>query len=70
LAYPSKLSISDVHFINVTGTSSGAEKQLVADLECSSMCYNITATGTRLAPPSGVPQYTCKNIASTSQVCA
>jgi hypothetical protein len=67
-SYPSKVSISDVHYINVTGTSSGAEKQLVADLVCSATCYNITASGTHLSPPSGAPMYTCKNIANLSAV--
>lgn len=53
---------------NVTGTSSGAEKQVVVDIECSAACQNITANGTQLAPPSGAPSYVCKNIASTAQV--
>lgn len=66
--YPSTLAISDVHYHNVTGTSSGKYKQVVVDIECSATCQNITADGTKLAPPSGAAAYTCKNIASTAQV--
>jgi hypothetical protein len=54
--------------INVTGTSSGAEKQVVVDLECSANCTDITAVGTHITPPSGSAAYVCKNISSTNQV--
>ncbi|KZO90302.1 glycoside hydrolase family 28 protein [Calocera viscosa TUFC12733] len=65
-AYPSKVTISDVHYINVTGMSSGAENATVVTLECSEPCTNFTATGTHLLPPSkfGAPQYLCANITS------
>ncbi|KAI9065287.1 glycoside hydrolase family 28 protein [Trametes sanguinea] len=66
--YPSNLSISDVHYINVHGTSSGAEGSVVVDLECSDQCQDITAKGTRISPPNGTATYICKNIASTSQL--
>lgn len=33
--FPSRLTISDVHYINVTGTASAAEKGVVVSLECS-----------------------------------
>ncbi|KZT22387.1 glycoside hydrolase family 28 protein [Neolentinus lepideus HHB14362 ss-1] len=66
--YPSTLSISDVHYYNITGTSSGKERGLVADLECSAECQDITASGTSLSPPNGTAAYTCKNIASVSQL--
>ncbi|EIN05315.1 hypothetical protein PUNSTDRAFT_146014 [Punctularia strigosozonata HHB-11173 SS5] len=66
--FPSTLSISDVHYINVTGTSSGAEKQVVVDLECSANCTDITAVGTNITPPSGSPEYVCKNIVSASDL--
>ncbi|KAF8836104.1 glycoside hydrolase family 28 protein [Paxillus ammoniavirescens] len=62
--YPSKLVISDVHYINVHGTSSGKEGDLVAELECSSECYDITATGTNLTSPKGPAVYYCQNIAN------
>ncbi|KAI0763430.1 pectin lyase-like protein [Trametes elegans] len=66
--YPSKLSISDVHYVNVTGTSSGSEGDVVVDLECSDTCEDITAEGVRIAPPNGTATYICKNIASTAQL--
>lgn len=66
--YPSNLTISDVHFINVTGTSSGAEKGMVVDLECSTQCEDITATGTHLSAPDGNTTYICVNIASESEL--
>ncbi|KAI0631224.1 pectin lyase-like protein [Trametes polyzona] len=66
--YPSNLSISDVHYINVTGTSSGREGAVVVDLECSDTCEDITARGTRLASPGGAASFVCKNIASTAQL--
>ncbi|OCH86769.1 pectin lyase-like protein [Obba rivulosa] len=66
--FPSNLTISDVHFINVTGTSSGAEGAVVVDIECSAECQDITATGTHLSPPNGTAEYVCKNVASTAEL--
>ncbi|EMD35621.1 glycoside hydrolase family 28 protein [Gelatoporia subvermispora B] len=66
--FPSNLTISDVHFINVTGTSSGANGDIVVDMECSTECQDITATGTHISPPNGTAEYVCKNIASTAEV--
>ncbi|GBE83849.1 Probable exopolygalacturonase [Sparassis crispa] len=66
--YPSNLSISDVHYINITGTSSGAEGTVVADLECSAECQDITAEGTNLTSPRGNATYICKNIASETEL--
>ncbi|KAI0676372.1 pectin lyase-like protein [Trametes maxima] len=66
--YPSNLSISDVHYINVTGTSSGKEGSVVVDLECSDICEDITAVDTHISTPKGTPEYVCKNVASTSQL--
>jgi len=60
--FPSNLSISDVHYIDITGTSSGAEGSVVVDLECSTNCTDITAKGTRISPPNGAASYICKNI--------
>ncbi|KAF9221196.1 glycoside hydrolase family 28 protein [Gyrodon lividus] len=62
--YPSELVISDVHYINVHGTSSGKEGDLVAELECSQECYGITATGTNLTSPKGPAAYYCQGIAN------
>ncbi|KAI0760371.1 pectin lyase-like protein [Fomes fomentarius] len=66
--YPSTLSISDVHYINVTGTSSGKEGRVVVDMECSATCEDITAVDTHLNSPDGSPAYVCKNIASEAQL--
>ncbi|KAI9566591.1 pectin lyase fold/virulence factor [Boletus coccyginus] len=62
--YPSTISISDVHYINVTGTSSGDKGNVVVDLECSTECYGITATGTDLTSPNGTAVYYCQNVAN------
>jgi len=66
--YPSKVTISDVHYINVTGTSSGAEGTVVVDMQCSANCTDITATGTNLRPPNGTATYICKEIVSTDKL--
>lgn len=55
--------------INVTGTSSGADGSIVADLDCSTQCTNITATGTDITPPNGTATFVCQNV-DTSQVCS
>jgi len=67
-AYPSKVSISNVHYFNVTGMSSGAENATVVTLECSEPCTNFTAAGTHLLPPAkfGAPEYLCANITNPS----
>ncbi|KAI0792449.1 pectin lyase-like protein [Abortiporus biennis] len=66
--FPSTVIISDVHFINVTGTSSGTKGGIVVDLECSANCKDITATGTNLVAPNGTAEFVCKNIASTAEL--
>ncbi|KZT03751.1 glycoside hydrolase family 28 protein [Laetiporus sulphureus 93-53] len=66
--YPSNLTISDIHYINVTGTSSGEEGNVVVDLDCSDECEDITATGTHLSAPNGTATYICVNIASVSEL--
>lgn len=66
--YPSTLSISDVHFINITGTSSGKEGDVVVDIECSAECVDITATGTSITSPKGASVYVCANIESEDQL--
>ncbi|KAF8313638.1 pectin lyase-like protein [Clavulina sp. PMI_390] len=67
-SYPSKVIISDVHYINVTGSSSGSEGKVVASLECSSPCNDITATGTSLTSPKGTAVYDCRNITSEASL--
>ncbi|RSH95621.1 hypothetical protein EHS25_000713 [Saitozyma podzolica] len=65
--FPATLQISEVHYIDVTGTASGlVANGTVATLECSAECYNITATGTHLTPKNGTAKYLCANIADES----
>jgi galacturan 1,4-alpha-galacturonidase len=65
-SYPSKVTINDAHYINVTGT--GAKSKEVVTLACSDVCQDITASGTRLVGTSGSSQYFCTNIASTGSL--
>jgi polygalacturonase len=65
-SYPSKVIISDVHYIDVTGT--GSKNKEVVSLVCSDICQDITATGTNLVGSSGNSEYFCTNIASTSSL--
>jgi galacturan 1,4-alpha-galacturonidase len=65
-SYPSKVTISDVHYINVTGT--GGKSKEVVTLVCSDVCQNITAKGTHLVGTSGSSEYFCTNIASTTSL--
>ncbi|SGY20234.1 BQ5605_C017g08542 [Microbotryum silenes-dioicae] len=68
--FPSKMTVSDVHYINVTGTSSGKYKDVVALLDCSKECTGITAIGTHLSlpTPSTPPVYNCHNVDSEKQL--
>lgn len=63
--YPSKLSINDVHYINIGGTGT---KNTVVSLVCSAICNDITATGTNLIGKSGVSEFVCENLASTTSL--
>ncbi|MCJ1313533.1 hypothetical protein MMC25_007212 [Agyrium rufum] len=65
-SYPSKVIISDVHYIDVTGT--GTKSKEVVSLVCSDVCRDITATGTYLVGTSGSSEYFCTNIASLSSL--
>lgn len=65
-SFPSKVAISDVHYVNVTGT--GSKSKEVVSMMCSDVCGNITAQGTRLVGTSGSSQYFCTNIASTADL--
>ncbi|KIM64371.1 glycoside hydrolase family 28 protein [Scleroderma citrinum Foug A] len=68
--YPSQVNISDIHFIDIIGTSSGKEGDLVADLECSAAlpCHGITATGTHLVPGTNSTMYYCKSVADVGKL--
>ncbi|KAL7414444.1 pectin lyase-like protein [Mrakia frigida] len=62
-AYPATLRISDVHYINIKGTSSGKlTNGTVVSIKCSQNCTGITAVGTDLRPPNGTATYLCSHI--------
>jgi galacturan 1,4-alpha-galacturonidase len=70
-AYPSPLLISDIHYDNFFGTSSGKRNATVFDLQCSATCQNITATNIDISPPDakyGEAEYICKNIEDLSLI--
>ncbi|KII95596.1 glycoside hydrolase family 28 protein [Plicaturopsis crispa FD-325 SS-3] len=64
--YPSNVYIQDIFFTNISGTSSGSEKSVVANLGCSpdQRCSNINVNDISLAPPSkyGNATYECQNV--------
>ncbi|OCF72151.1 hypothetical protein I204_07416 [Kwoniella mangroviensis CBS 8886] len=68
--HPSTLSISDVYFINISGSASGlVPNNTVATLECSAECVDITASGTQLSPKNGTVgsgKYLCANLQDES----
>ncbi|KZL71780.1 glycoside hydrolase family 28 protein [Colletotrichum incanum] len=64
--YPSGVRISDVHYIDITGT--GGKASEVVTMVCSDVCDNITATGTKLVGTKGSSEYICQNIASVDKL--
>ncbi|CDO72584.1 hypothetical protein BN946_scf184985.g3 [Trametes cinnabarina] len=64
--YPSNTYIQDVWFNNISGTSSGKEKAVVASLSCSpdGRCSDINVNDINVTPPSkyGTPQFSCQNV--------
>lgn len=67
--FPSDLRISDIHYDNVFGTASSAEKGVVVSLECSQPCDDITAEGTNITPPAPLKaQFVCSNITSLNEL--
>jgi galacturan 1,4-alpha-galacturonidase len=63
-AYPSKVNITNVKFLNVHGSSSGKEGRVVADLTCSpgATCSGIHLEDIRITSPKGEAQIVCDNI--------
>ncbi|GKT89524.1 glycoside hydrolase family 28 protein [Colletotrichum tofieldiae] len=64
--YPSGVRISDVHYIDITGT--GGKASEVVTMVCSDVCEDITATGTKLVGTKGSSEYICQNIASVDKL--
>jgi galacturan 1,4-alpha-galacturonidase len=63
--YPSRVNITNVNFINVHGTSSGKNGDVVADLTCSpgAKCEGIHLENINItSPKGGAPVIVCENI--------
>jgi galacturan 1,4-alpha-galacturonidase len=56
--FPSKVDLSDIHFINITGTSSGKMKNVVGSLKCSpeAECTNIELRDINLSSKSNASE--------------
>lgn len=56
--------------IDVHGTGSGKNTNIVAQMECSAECKDITAQGTNLLPPAfyTTAKYLCLNIDTPKKV--
>jgi len=54
------------HYINVHG--SGGKSSAVVWLQCSQICRDITAVGTKLLGTKGNSEYFCANIQSLSSL--
>ncbi|KAM5544937.1 hypothetical protein V8D89_001048 [Ganoderma adspersum] len=67
--YPSNTYIEDIWFTNISGTSSGKEKAVVASLSCSpdGRCSNVNVNGITVTPPSkyGDASFECANVELT-----
>jgi len=65
-AAPSRVGLSTITVRNITGTSSGAEKSVVANLKCSpgATCDDITVDGFNVVPPTKFlpPTTVCTNL--------
>ncbi|TCD69408.1 hypothetical protein EIP91_007755 [Steccherinum ochraceum] len=64
--FPSNTFIQDVWFDDISGTSSGKEKAVVASLSCSpdGRCSNVNVNDLDIAPPSkyGAASFSCQNV--------
>ncbi|THZ10982.1 glycoside hydrolase family 28 protein [Aureobasidium pullulans] len=63
-AYPSNVNITNIKFINFTGSSSGKDGRVVADLTCSpgATCSEILLEDINLTSPNGTAEIVCNNI--------
>ncbi|KAI1320146.1 polygalacturonase [Xylariaceae sp. FL0255] len=61
--YPSNMTISDIYFIDIYGTTSTANEPDVGTLVCSSpeQCFNIYARNVSVVSPIGTSQWICEN---------
>ncbi|KAI1734831.1 polygalacturonase [Xylaria scruposa] len=61
--YPSNMTISDIYFIDMWGTTSSKYDPKVGTLVCSSpeQCYNFYAKNVSITSPKGKSQWVCSN---------
>ncbi|KAI1755718.1 polygalacturonase [Xylaria castorea] len=61
--YPSNMTISDIYFIDMWGTTSSKYDPKVGTLVCSSpeQCYNFYAKNVSITSPKGKSQWICSN---------
>ncbi|KAI0602621.1 glycoside hydrolase family 28 protein [Biscogniauxia sp. FL1348] len=61
--YPSNMTISDIYFIDMWGTTSSKNDPKVGSLVCSSpeQCYNFHAKNISITSPSGQSEWVCSN---------
>ncbi|TRX98562.1 hypothetical protein FHL15_000636 [Xylaria flabelliformis] len=61
--YPSNMTISDIYFIDIWGTTSSKYDPKVGTLVCSSpeQCYNFYAKNVSVTSPKGKSQWVCSN---------
>ncbi|KAI0419579.1 polygalacturonase [Xylaria grammica] len=61
--YPSNMTISDIYFIDMWGTTSSKYDPKVGTLVCSSpeQCYNFHAKNVSITSPKGKSQWVCSN---------
>ncbi|TGJ80172.1 hypothetical protein E0Z10_g8607 [Xylaria hypoxylon] len=61
--YPSNMTISDIYFIDIWGTTSSKYDPKVGTLVCSSpeQCYNFHAKNVSITSPKGKSQWICSN---------
>ncbi|KAF7587892.1 hypothetical protein BBP40_006598 [Aspergillus hancockii] len=62
--YPSNLTISDIHFNDLKGTTSGKRDPYVGTIVCSSpeVCSEIYATNIDVKSPDGDTGFVCSNV--------
>ncbi|KAI1309687.1 polygalacturonase [Xylaria venustula] len=61
--YPSNMTISDIYFIDIWGTTSSKYDPKVGTLVCSSpeQCYNFHAKNISITSPTGKSEWVCSN---------
>ncbi|KAI1187316.1 polygalacturonase [Nemania serpens] len=68
--YPSNMTISDIYFVDIWGTTSSKYDPKVGTLVCSSpkQCYNFHARNVTIKSPKGKSQWVCSNFDTSDLV--